>query len=246
MQAVILAGGKGTRLAPYTKVLPKPLMPIGDAPILEIILLQLRQAGVHRVFLAVGHMAGLLRAFFQDGQRLGIHIEYCYEPKPLGTAGPIAGIPGLTGTFIVSNGDVLTTMNLGELLAFHQRHRAIATIAMHHRTVPVDYGVIECDGDHRITGYREKPDLDHMVSMGMYVFEPSILEYIQPNDYLDFPELVQVLISAGEKVVGFPFGGYWMDLGRKEDYERAVEDFPSISHLLPLEEADRDVASATG
>jgi NDP-sugar pyrophosphorylase family protein len=225
MKAVILAGGKGTRLAPYTKILPKPLMPIGDMPILEVILRQLKRAGVDEVILAVGHLAELLRAFFQDGSRLGLHISYCYECHPLGTAGPLADVPGLDDTFLVANGDVLTTLCLSDLVEQHRRSRATATIAMHRRRVKIDLGVIQCDGGQRIAGYIEKPTYDYLVSMGLYVFEPHVLDYIPKGSYLDFPVLMQKLIEAGEYVVGFPFEGYWEDLGRPDDYERAVQDF---------------------
>ncbi len=225
MKAVILAGGKGTRLAPYTKILPKPLMPIGDMPILEVILRQLKRAGVDEVILAVGHLAELLHAFFQDGSRLGLHISYCCECQPLGTAGPLADVPGLDDTFLVANGDVLTTLCLSDLVEHHRRNRATATIAMHHRRVKIDLGVIQCDGGQRIAGYIEKPTYDYLVSMGLYVFEPHVLDYIPKGSYLDFPILMQKLLEAGEYVVGFPFEGYWEDLGRPDDYERAVQDF---------------------
>jgi NDP-mannose synthase len=225
MKAVILAGGKGTRLKPYTTILPKPLMPIGDMPILEILLRQMGQAGIHDVVLTVGHLAELLRLFFQDGHRLGMNISYSYEDKPLGTAGPLSLVNGLDNTFLVANGDVLTTLPLGELIAYHREKKAVATIAMHRRQVYIDLGVIQQDQDGRVTGYIEKPTYDFLVSMGIYVFEPHILNFIDSNIYLDFPDLVKRLIVAGEKVVGFPYDGYWQDLGRPDDYERAVDDF---------------------
>ena len=156
MKAVILAGGKGTRLSPYTKVLPKPLMPIGDMPILEVILRQIKLAGIDDVVLTVGHLSELLRTFFQDGSRLGLNISYNYEDSPLGTAGPIAFVPNLEDTFLVMNGDVLSTIPLKGLIEFHKTNNAIATIATHHRRVKVDLGVIQWDGDARVTGYIEK------------------------------------------------------------------------------------------
>ncbi len=228
MKAVVLAGGKGSRLAPYTKILPKPLMPISDMPILEVILLQLKAAGINDVVLTVGHLSELLHAFFRDGSQLGIHITYSYEECPLGTAGPIALVPGLDETFMVTNGDVLTTLNLRELVRFHHEQKAIATIASHHRQSKIDLGVIKKDGDCRITGYIEKPVYDFLVSMGMYVFEPAVLSYIPRDEYLDFPTLVQKLIAAGERVVAYQFDGYWEDLGRPDDYERASQDFENM------------------
>lgn len=240
MKAVILAGGKGTRLRPYTTILPKPLMPIGDMPILEILLRQMKRAGVREAVLTVGHLSEFLRMFFQDGQRLGMSVTYSYEDAPLGTAGPLALVGGLTDTFMVANGDVLTTLPIADLVAFHKRSEATATIAMHRRKVHIDLGVLELDPAQQVTGYIEKPTYDFMVSMGIYVFEPRVLDFIPTNVYLDFPDLVQRLIQAGEKVVGFPFEGYWQDLGRPDDYERAIEDFDRMRHeFLPPEPAAR-------
>jgi NDP-sugar pyrophosphorylase family protein len=234
MKAIVLAGGKGRRLAPYTKILPKPLMPIGDMPILEVLLRQMKNAGVDEVVLTVGHLAGLLRAFFQDGEKLGLHIEYSYEDKPLGTSGPLSLVSGLDETFLVTNGDVLTTLNLRHLIRFHQKKKALATIAVHCRKVDIDFGVIQSDGDHRMVGYLEKPSINYMVSMGIYVFEPGVLTYIPRGQYLDLPDLVKKMIAAGEKVVSYPFKGYWQDLGRPDDYACATRDFDSMrSEFLP-------------
>lgn len=239
MKAVVLAGGKGTRLAPYTKILPKPLMPIGDMPILEIMLRQMKHAGVDEVVLTVGHLAELLHAFFLDGSRLGIPIGYSIEDIPLGTAGPLASVEGLEETFLVTNGDVLTTLHLADLVRFHKAQNAVATIAMHRRTVHIDLGVIHCDGNHEVIGYEEKPSLEYLVSMGIYVFEPEVLAYIPRGKYLDFPDLVQTLLREGQVVVGFPFDGYWQDLGRADDYEQAVRDFDRMrSEFLPEEQSD--------
>lgn len=226
MKAVILAGGKGTRLAPYTRILPKPLMPIDDMPILEVLLRQLKRNGVKDIVITVGHLAALLRTYFLDGREFGLNISYSYENEPLGTAGPIALIGGLTRTFFVMNGDVLTTLDFSELLKFHKKHKAIATIAAHRRIVKIDLGVLQHDpGDIVIKDYIEKPSYDYIVSMGVYVFEPAVLRYIPKNKYLDFPDLVLKLIKAGEKVVHYPFDGYWKDLGRPDDYEQANQDF---------------------
>jgi NDP-sugar pyrophosphorylase family protein len=230
MKAVVLAGGKGARLAPYTRILPKPLMPIGDMPILEVLLRQMKQAGIGEVVLTVGHLAQLLRTFFLDGSQWGLNICYSYEDRPLGTAGPLSLIRGLDSTFLVTNGDVLTTLNLRELLDFHRAQGSIATIAVHRRQVKIDLGVVQWNGDHCIGGYIEKPTYDYTVSMGIYVFEPRVLDYIPFNTYLDFPDLVLKLIAAGEKVAGYSFDGYWMDLGRPDDYAQAARDF---AHMRP-------------
>lgn len=209
-------------------------MPIGDMPILEIILRQMQRAGIREATLTVGHMAELFRLFFQSGERVGLAINYSFEEKPLGTAGPLALIPGLDCTFLVSNGDVLTNLNLKDLVAFHRSQGGMATIAMHHRRVNIDLGVLELDGTNRIRGYNEKPSYDYMVSMGIYVFEPQVLNYIPPQEYLDFPDLVQLLLGDGQKVMGFPFAGYWQDLGRVDDYEQAAQDFDAMrEQFLP-------------
>ena len=226
MKSVILAGGKGTRLRPYTTILPKPLMPVGDMPILEIMLRQMKRAGVDEAILTVGHLSSLLQAFFQNGERLGMKIDYSFEDHPLGTAGPLSLVRDrLTDTFIVSNGDVLTTLNLNKLVEFHRESKAAATIAMHMREVKIDLGVLHFNGDFELTDYEEKPTHNYHVSMGIYVFEPRALAYIPENEYLDFPDLVLKLIRSKEKVVGYPFDGYWQDLGRPDDYEQALSDF---------------------
>lgn len=229
MKAVILAGGKGARLAPYTKILPKPLMPIGDMPILEVLLRQLKNAGVKDVVITVGHLASLLRTYFMDGNELGLNISYSHEDKPLGTAGPLSLIPDLNDTFFVMNGDVLTTLKFQELLQFHKSQKAVATIAAHQRTVKIELGVLQhADGDYRVSNYIEKPSYDYLVSMGIYIFEPEVLEFIPKNEHLDFPNLVLKLIAADKKVCYLPYDGYWKDLGHSEDYEQASQDFNNL------------------
>jgi NDP-sugar pyrophosphorylase family protein len=237
MKAVLLAGGKGARLAPYTKILPKPLMPIGDMPILEILLRQMERYGIDEAILTVGHLSNLLCAFFQDGERLGLKISYSFEDQPLGTAGPLSLLQGLDDTFLVANGDVLTTLDIRELIEFHRSRGGIATIASHTRNVPIDLGVIHANPDHEIVGYIEKPNYEFLVSMGLYVFEPRVLAYIEYNRYLDLPDLVLKMIDAGERVLAYPFDGYWMDLGRLDDYEQAVQDFESIKPKILGEES---------
>jgi len=230
MKAVVLAGGKGTRLAPYTKILPKPLVPIGDVPILEILLYQIKKAGIDNVILTVGHLAELIRAFFQEGRRFGLQIDYSFENEPLGTAGPLSLIADrIDGTFLVTNGDVLTTLDLCDLVAAHRQSGAIATIASHTRKVKIDLGVLQINSSQELTGYIEKPTYDYLVSMGIYVFEPGVLDYIPYNQYLDFPDLVLKLIQLKERVNSYRFEGYWQDLGRIEDYEQAIQDFDGLS-----------------
>jgi NDP-sugar pyrophosphorylase family protein len=234
MKAVILAGGKGARLAPYTRVIPKPLMPIGDMPILEVLLRQIKHAGVDEVILTVGHMAELLQAFFQNGERLAIPVRYSYEDKPLGTAGPLRQIDGLDEAFLVMNGDVLTTLDFNQLVACHRRSGAMVTVAVHPRDVKIDLGVLRLDGDSRVVDYIEKPTYNFVVSMGVYVFDPRVLEFIPKNEYFDFPNLILKLLAANEVVKVFHFDGYWMDLGRPDDYDQAVCDFERMrAEFLP-------------
>jgi NDP-sugar pyrophosphorylase family protein len=236
MQAVVLAGGKGTRLAPYTNILPKPLMPIGNMPILEVLLRQIKIAGFDEVIITVGHLGELLRAFFNNGHRLGINIRYSFEDKPLGTAGPLALVENLQDTFLVCNGDVLTTMSCKDLLNFHQVKKGIASIAMHHRKVNINLGVIHTNGTNQVIDYVEKPTMNYMASMGIYVFEKRVLNYIQPNVYLDFPDLVCKLISAGENIYGYQYDGYWQDLGNPDDYQQAQQDFTSMQSQFMMDD----------
>lgn len=235
-KAVVLAGGKGRRLEPYTRIIPKPLMPIGEKPILEIILRQMRRAGIREVTLTVGYLADLMRLFFQDGSRLGLKIEYVQEKKPLGTSGPLANVEGLDDTFLVTNGDVLTTLDFADLIAFHKAQGSIATIATHKRKVEINLGVVELDKDSQVQNYHEKPSIEYLVSMGVYVFEPRILDYIPKDEYLDFPDLVLKLVAAGEKVSGYVFRGYWEDLGNPADYDRASADFEKMRDQFLLED----------
>jgi len=229
MKAVILAGGKGTRLAPYTTVFPKPLVPIGERPILEIIIRQLVRQGIGDIVLSVGHLGALIEAYFQNGHRNipGLQLSYYREPSPLGTAGPLALIPGLDETFLVMNGDVLTTMAYAPLCEFHRANRAALTVATRRKEVQVDLGVLETNGGNEVTAYHEKPLYSFDVSMGIYVYEPRVLQYIQKGAHLDFPDLVLRLLDRGEKVVGFHSDDYWLDIGRREDYELAQREFES-------------------
>jgi NDP-sugar pyrophosphorylase family protein len=227
MKAVILAGGKGTRLAPYTTVFPKPLVPIGDRPILEIIVRQLVAQGFGDIVLSVGHLGELIEAYFQNGHKdlPGLRLSYNRESSPLGTAGPLAFIPGLDESFLVMNGDVLTTLDYGSLAEFHRESRASLTVAMHRKEVRVDLGVLETNEFSEVIAYREKPVYSFEVSMGVYVYDPRVLQYIRKGEYLDFPDLVRCLLENGERVVGYHSQDYWLDIGRREDYELAQQEY---------------------
>jgi NDP-sugar pyrophosphorylase family protein len=233
MRAVILAGGKGTRLAPYTVAFPKPLMPVGDLPILEIVVRQLRHYGFQRITMAVGHLAELIQTFFGDGSKFGIAIDYSREERPLGTAGPLHLISDLDETFLVMNGDLLTDLDYGQLVRWHVEQKNDATIGVYEKKVSIDLGVLERDGNNRIVDYKEKPTLTYEVSMGVYVFSKSILQYV-PKGHFDFPDLVLELIRRGRPIRGYRFQGLWLDIGREEDYAKAVETFEAQrARLLP-------------
>ena len=233
MKAVILAGGRGTRLAPYTTILPKPLLPLGEKPILDVIIRQLRQHDITDITLAVGHLAELFMSYFGDGRQFGaVKMTYSREERPLGTAGPLRLVPGLSETFLVMNGDVLTTLDFRDLVASHQARRALVTVAIQTRRIPIDLGVVEHDADFRLTRYVEKPVHDVQVSTGIYVFEPRVLEFIPEGEHLDLPDLMTRLVQAGEPVYCHPFDGYWMDIGRSEDYARAAADFDELEPRL--------------
>lgn len=229
---VILAGGKGTRLLPYTTALPKPLMPVGDYPILEILLRQLATQGFRNITLAVGHLAGLIQAYFKDGKDWGIEITYAQETTPLGTAGPIARLPKSERSTLVLNGDLLTTLDFGRIVRFHYEKGATATIGTTRRRETVQFGVIETEQNGRIIEYREKPNLDYLVSMGIYVFAPLVREYIPRGQKYDFPDLVQKLIGANKTVLGYESDAYWMDIGRPDDYEKANREFPEMENIF--------------
>jgi NDP-sugar pyrophosphorylase family protein len=235
MRAVILAGGKGTRLLPYTTVIPKPLMPVGDRPILELIIRQLKHYGFSQVTMAVGHLAELIEAYFGDGNKYGIKIDYSREDEPLGTIGSLSLIDTLDTTFLVMNGDVLTNLDYLKLVDFHKKNHAEATIAAYNKEVKVDLGILEMDENFKLKQYVEKPTLKYDVSMGIYMFEPEILSFIEPNEYLDFPDLILTLIKANRKVLAFPFDGYWLDIGRHDDYARAQEEFETLKEELDLD-----------
>ncbi len=232
MKAVLLAGGRGTRLAPYTNVLPKPLMPVGDMPILEILLRQLKFYGVTDVVIAVGYLASLIQAYVGDGSRFGLNVTYSMETEPRGTAGPLKLIEGLDDTFLMMNGDLLTSLNFGQLIDYHREHQAAVTVSTFPRHVQITLGVIGTDDQQNIVSYTEKPSYDFRVSMGISVLEPEALQYI-PDGFFDFPDLIKALIAAGKTVKAYPFAdGYWLDIGRHDDYEKAQEDIEHIKRTI--------------
>ena len=246
-RAVILAGGKGTRLGPFTTILPKPLLPIGDQAILELVIDQLRACGFTRITLAVGYLSHLIEAVFGDGSAYGVSIDYHYEPLPLGTAGALAGIDALDEPFLMMNGDVITTLDFAELVDVHNRSGNALTIATQTRTATIDFGVLTlADGEgpsRQIVEYLEKPKSDYCVSMGVYVVSPHLLRLIEPDAYLDFPDLVLQALAADELVGSYVYDGLWLDIGRHEDYERAISATPDIATVLQRAALERAAAT---
>jgi NDP-sugar pyrophosphorylase family protein len=229
VKAVVFAGGEGARLLPYTSVLPKPLLPVGDRPVLEIIVAQLREAGITEIVLATGYLSSLIETYFGDGSNWGVNITYNREKTQLGTVGALADLPGLDETFIMMNGDVLATPLYRELVQAHRDAGAAATIATKLQAVDVDYGVLrlgEPVGALRaIEGIDEKPRYAWPVSMGIYAVEPSVVRLIEPGRRMDLPQLIERLIEEGETVAAYDHAGYWQDIGRLHDLETAVQAF---------------------
>ncbi|MFH2036671.1 MAG: sugar phosphate nucleotidyltransferase [Candidatus Zixiibacteriota bacterium] len=229
-QAVILAGGEGRRLLPYTKVLPKPLWPVGNIPIVVILIKQLAASGVTDIIMAVGHQAELIKTILGNGSQFGVKIKYSIEYKPLGTAGPLRKMKGLNSDFLVLNGDILTNLPLADLIASHLNNKSIATIAVHRRSFNVDFGIVE-HKNNMVVKYLEKPKLKYLVSMGIYVFNKAIVKQI-PNGKFDFPQLVNKLIKSGMNPFIYKFDGHWLDIGRTEDWEQADRLFQRKSELF--------------
>lgn len=225
MLAVILAGGKGTRLRPFTMTIPKPLLPLGDVPVLEIVLRQLAAQGVTRIVLALGHMAPLFTAHFGTGERYGLRIDYLLEDEPLGTAAPLRLLADAPDDFLVMNGDLLTDLSFRDLVAEHRRSGAAATIAVAAREERIDYGVIDLAADGAFVDYREKPVLPYYVSMGINVVTRRALRRIPATGRFDMPDLMLALHRAGDGVHCFRSACYWQDIGRFDDYARASDDF---------------------
>ncbi len=223
MKAVILAGGRGTRLRPFTTIFPKPLMPIGEAPILEILLRQLRAHGVTDVTMLTGHLAYLLEGYFGDGSRLGLPVTYLHEDDPLGTAGPLHQLAGrLDDDFFVMNGDLLTDLDFSGLMKRHKEDGCEMTVGVYARAEKIELGVLHIDENDRVVDYEEKPTLQYDVSMGIYAMSPRVLLRI-PAEYYDMPTLVLDVLSAGEPVSCWRHQGRWLDIGRPDDYETANE-----------------------
>lgn len=239
MRAVILAGGRGTRLAPYTTVIPKPLLPLGDRPILDLVLHQLADDGFRHVTLTLGYMADYFKVFLAQRPQLRdlMQIDFIEETSPTGTAGSLAMVPDLDEPFLVMNGDILTDLSYGDLYRYHCDQDASLTIAAHQKQVKIDLGVLETDADGRLTDYIEKPTKSYSVSMGIYVYRPDVLDHIPRGEYLDFPTLALNLKNTGHKVLAWKTDATWLDLGRPEDLQEATELFVAQESQFTLRAA---------
>lgn len=233
MRAVILAGGLGTRLRPYTTIIPKPLVPIGDRPILQHIIEHLVSAGVYDIDLCVNYLGGLIETYFQHSASLSekVRLRWYWEHEPLGTAGALKIVPDLEETFIAMNGDVLTMLKYEELIEFHRQSGAALTISVQQKEYTIDLGVVDL-ADSYVTGYREKPTLQYDVSMGIYVYEPQALRHL-PEGPCQFPDLVLRLLAAGESVAAYRSHAAWYDIGTPAEYERAIKDVALLADRSP-------------
>jgi len=231
-RAVILAGGRGTRLRPYTIALPKPLMPIGEWPILEIIIKQLVQHGFKHITLAVNHQADILRAYFGDGAKWRVKIDYSLETQALGTVGPLRLIGDLPEDFLVMNGDILTDLDFGAFLRRHREASHSFTLSASAREQKIDYGVLQVDENSWLCGFEEKPSIPYLVSMGIYCLNSEVLKGIPVDQPFGFDQLILSRLSTKQSIVVEPHRGYWLDIGRPDDYERAVDDWPRLRQDL--------------
>ena len=227
MQTIILAGGRGVRLDPFSRILPKPLFPIGDKPIAEILVHQLKLAGVSEIIMCLGYLADFIKLYFQDGSYFGLTIRYSLETKPLGTAGPLRMVEDLEDDFLVVNGDELTTLDFRALYEHHLATQADMTVAVQNKSVSSSFGVLELKAG-QVTAYSEKPTINYWASMGIYVLNKRILSLIPENERFDMPDLVQRLLSEKARVVSYESEDLWFDIGTMADLEKAKEEFKQL------------------
>jgi NDP-sugar pyrophosphorylase family protein len=222
-RAIILAGGKGTRLKPYTITLPKPLVPLGDKPILEHVIIQLESHGFKNITICVNHLADIIKAFFGDGSKWGVNIDYTFEHKQLSTMGPLTLVENLPENFLVMNGDVLTDLNFSDFFNKHVECNSIFTIASKRREEIIDYGLLHHNDKNKLTGFEEKPHYQFLVSMGVYMLNKRVLDYIPENTFFGFDNLMLKLLELNDPATVFEYEGFWLDIGRPSDYEIAIE-----------------------
>jgi len=227
IKAIILAGGKGRRLKPFTYILPKPLVPVGEKPILSILLQQLKKYGIKDVVLCVNHMAELIMSYFGRGEKLGVNIEYSMEEKELGTVGPLKLIKDLPDNFLVMNGDLLTDMNFIDFFNYHIKNKKLLTVSTYTRVVNIDFGVVKTS-NNIINDFIEKPNYTFKVSMGVYAFNKKVLDYVPDNEFFGFDKLMLTLLKNNVDIASYDYNGYWLDIGRPEDFEMANEDIKNL------------------
>jgi NDP-mannose synthase len=231
-KAIILCGGKGTRLKPFTYVLPKPLVPVGEKPILLLLIERLRLHGITELVFCANYMADLLSSYFGDGSRYGVSITYSLEDQPLGTVAPIKRVPGLPADFLVMNGDLLTDLDFTRFWNHHLESGALLTVGTYSRQVQIDFGVMEIQ-DSRVTAFHEKPTHRFDVSMGIYAFNRAVLEHVPEGRPFGFDNLVLKLLEKSVPISVYPHRGYWLDIGRLEDFEKANEDVWKMESCRP-------------
>lgn len=221
--AVILAGGRGRRLHPFTTTIPKPLFPLGEKPILQIIIEQLKESDISDFIISLGYLGGLIEAYFGDGKNTDCRIQYVRETNPLGTAGPISILPPMKNDYILMNGDVLSTINFKEAIQFHKKNKCTMTVCTYQKVTKSSLGILEIDSNNSITNYLEKPENKYIVSSGIYVLSPEVNKYLGENEKIDLPELVMRLIKEKETVKAFPISGDWFDIGTPDDLNKALD-----------------------
>jgi len=231
MRAVILAGGKGTRLMPYTSVFPKSLAPLGSKPILEILIHQLKSNGVNHITLCVNHLAHIIKAYFKDGKECGVKIDYSYETKELGTVGPLTLVKSLPKTFFVVNSDILATTNYKELLDTHINNKALLTSSVYNQRHKIGYGVFNIEKDE-VVGYKEKPNQSFPICAGSFVYDKKILSLIKRNEFLNFPQLMNLLLTQEKKISLYQVKGTCIDIGKPENYQKAIKTYIRNSDLF--------------
>jgi len=227
MQSIILAGGRGSRLDPYTRILPKPLFPIGDKPIAEILVRQLQLAGFHEIIMCLGYLSDFIKLYFQDGSYFGLPIRYSVETEPLGTAGPLRRVNDLEENFLVVNGDELTTLDFRALFEHHLAMQADMTVAVQQKSVSSSFGVLEIQ-EGQVTAYSEKPTINYWASMGIYVINKRILPLIPENERFDMPDLVKRLLREQAHVASYESQDLWFDIGTMADLEKAKNEFEDL------------------
>ena len=230
IQAVIMAGGLGIRLRPLTEDLPKPMLPVGGKPLMELVIEQLRQIGIRRVNVTTHYKPEKISDHFGDGSSFGIDLQYINEDKPLGTGGALGLIDAPKETMLVINGDILTQVDFRAMLAYHQEHRAVMTVAVRQYDIKVPYGVIECE-ESRVCALKEKPQMHFLVNAGIYLLEPKVYEFIPKHEHFNMTDLIQRLLDSDQIVTSFPIIEYWLDIGKLADYEQAQKDMQQRENL---------------